>query len=97
VLRRELADHGRAEALAEVDQALGRHAGVLQQEAPGGAHVQGQPVLGGTARIAAVAAVVEEQDRQPGLVQGLGQAGAMSTVAGVAARHEDGGGVVVRR
>src|SRR5687767_2845070 len=97
MLGRQLGDDRGAETLPEVEQSRRRHVGVLDEEVAGRAHVERQPLLAGTARVAAVPAVVEEEYRETRLVQRLGQRGAIAPVAGVAVRHEDGGCAVPGR
>src|SRR5699024_10484851 len=61
------------------------------QEVRGGTSVGGQPRLGGASRVTAVAAVVEQQDREPLFGEGTGQGDTGLTVARVAVGHQDGG------
>ena len=93
VLRGELGDHRGAQALAEVQESLLRHAGVGHQEVPRRAHVERQAGLARAPGVPAVPAVVEQQDRQPLGVQRPRQRGAQPTVPAVAVGDEDRGGV----
>jgi hypothetical protein len=64
VLGCQLGHHGRTEALAEVQEPIRPHAGLLGQEPVGGADVAGKAALRRAPAVGAVAAIVEEQDAE---------------------------------
>jgi hypothetical protein len=88
VLGGELAHHTRAEALPEVQEAIGRQAGP-GQEVQGGADVARQTGLRRATAIAAVAAIVEQQHRETVTRERRRERGSQRPVAGVSRRHQD--------
>jgi hypothetical protein len=88
VLGRELGHHGRAKALAVVEEAPRRYLGLFDQEPVGGANIAGEPRLARSPRVATVAAVVEQQHRQTRARQCARQRRSQRPVAGVSIRDQ---------
>src|SRR6266568_2796600 len=89
VLGREFDDDRGAQTLPVVEEAVAGHSRVVDQEPVRRAHVTSEAALARAARIAAVAAVVEQQRRKTPLGQRPRERSAPGAVAGIAVGHQD--------
>src|SRR5687768_11206258 len=85
----QLGDHGGTEAFSEVQDAV-RWDALRQKECARRSSIEGETGLGGAARIAAVPAVVQQQDAQAALAESARERRAPGSVAAVARRDEYG-------